>query len=163
MNNQKGFSLLSFLLYLMLFSLITLFSCHIITSLIIPSLSAMRKCQSIIALHIASDLFVRDIRTKRGCKYDWKLITPHELIWHQDDHDIGWCFSGNRLNRKEGIYDKGWKKSTASIIAHGIAQAVFAIEKNNDHIVGIELSLTSQSNPKSPVICYVAILEQEKT
>ncbi len=154
MRNKKGFSLLSFLLYLMLFTMITFFSCHIILSLIIPSLRSIRKCQSIIALHIASDLFVRDVRA--GI-HDWKLITSQELVWQTGDQAVGWCFSNNRLERSTGMYDQGWKSKTTSIVAAGIAHVVFTVEKAYDQIIGIEMVLTPMITSKKPVICYVAV------
>jgi len=163
MPNKKGFSLLSFLLYLMFFTMIMFFSCHIIVSLIIPSFSTMRKCQSIIALHIASDLFVRDIRAIKSYPCHWKLVTPHELIWQEGDHDVGWCCSDNRLERKEGIYNQGWKHTTTSVVAAGIKQATFAVEQHNKVIIGIELTLIPLIDQKKPIICYVAIKQREKT
>ena len=163
MPNKKGFSLLSFLLYLMFFTMIMFFSCHIIVSLIIPSFSTMRKCQSIIALHIASDLFVRDIRAIKNHSCHWKLVTPHELIWQEGERDIGWRFSDNRLERKEGIYNQRWKHTTTSIVAAGIEQATFAVEQHNKEIIGIELTLIPVLAQKKPVICYVAVRKREKT
>jgi len=162
MRNKKGFSLLSFLAYLMLFSIITLFSCHIVVSLIIPSVGAMRKCQSTIALHIASDFFVRDIRIMRSGNYKWKSVCPHELIWNQDTMDVGWCISGNCLERREGAYDKGWKTSKRSIVAKNIARGAFTVEKKNDVDIGVELILTSQCDNKKPVICYIGLIDQDK-
>lgn len=161
MRHKKGFSLLSFLIYLMFFTMIMLFSCHIIVSLVIPVFAATRTCQSIIALHIASDLFVRDIHAINHPCY-WKLISPHELIWQVGDHDVGWCFSDNRLERKEGVYSHGWKHKTISIIAVGIQQATFNIEKNDkEEIVGLELVLIPMVKAK-PVVCYVAVKKEEK-
>lgn len=142
--------------------MITLFSCHIIVSFIIPSLSTMRKTQSIIALHIASDLFVKDVHAMKNSFYDWKLMTPHELIWHNDKHDIGWCFSNNSLERKEGVYNKKWTNKTTSIVATGIEKLTFTIEKDDNHIVGIELALIPIVNKKEPIICYVALIEKKK-
>ena len=156
MNNKKGFSLLSFLLYLVLFTMIMFFSCHIIVSLIIPSLSSMRTCQSIIALHIASDLFVRDVRAINHESH-WKLITPHELVWRTGDHDIGWSFSHNRLERREGVYDEHWKNATTSVVAAGIAQGTFTVEKHKGHVIGIEIALKPIVAIKKPIICYVAV------
>lgn len=157
MNNKKGFSLLSFLLYLMLFSLITLFSCHIITFLIIPSLSAMRKTQTIIALHIASDLFVRDIRVMRQGRPCWKLVTPHELIWNHNDCDVGWRFFNHCLERREGTYDNGWRSSHTSIIAKNVSDAVFLAEKEQEDIRGIELTITPENNKGKHIICCVSL------
>lgn len=161
MHNKKGFSLLSFLLYLVLFSMITFFSCHIIISFIIPSFSAMRKCQSLIALHIASDLFVRDIRMIKGNECEWKLITPHELVWQAKDGDIGWGFVDNRLERKEGMYNQGWKSKKTSVVAANIAQVAFVAEKAHDKIIGIELTMKPVFAVKEPIVCYVAVRKGE--
>jgi type II secretory pathway component PulJ len=160
MSHKKGFSLVSFLVYLMLFSLIMLFACHIITALIVPSSAALRKCQSLIGLHIATDLFVRDIRSMRTADYQWKITTPHELIWEQNGRDIGWCFCDNRLERREGLYNKGWKNSTLSTIARGI-ESTFSHDKRFDSIVGIELILKPQWNKKKEVACYVSLNKAE--
>lgn len=162
MHNKNGFSLLSFLLYLVLFTMITFFSCHIIVSLVIPSFASMRKCQSIIRLHIASDLFVRDVRAINVHECKWKLITPHDLIWQAGDHDIGWSFVDNRLERKEGQYNKEWKSKTTSVVATSIKQVIFTVEKTKDKIIGVELAITPVNVQAKSIICYVAVRHEEK-
>ena len=147
----------------MLFTIITFFLCHIIVSLIVPSFASIRQCQSIIALHIATDIFVRDIRALQNDTYHWKLITPQQLVWTVGDHDIGWSFSANRLERKEGIYDKGWKKNNTSIVASGITHAVFTAERVNNKVIGIELILTPAIAHSKPVVCYVATRQGSAT
>lgn len=160
MHHKKGFSLLFFLLYLTLFSFISFFLCHIIVALIIPSFVSMRTSQSIMALHVASDLFVRDIRAGVD---NWKVITPHELVWHTGDYDIGWCCAGKYVKRNVGIYNEGWKKKTTSIVAAGIIEGVFTPEKIKDQIIGVELKFVPISVPKKPIICYVAVKPKEIT
>lgn len=157
MNNKKGFSLISFLLYLMLFSIIALFVANIITSLLLPALVETRKCKSIIALHIASDLFMRDIRTMRSKAYQWKKVTPYELIWHSDECDIGWSFTENYLERKEGVYNKGWRSKKASIVATELDKGEFIVEYHKNYIIGIEMRLASQQVPQKIVSCYGAV------
>lgn len=156
MRNVKGFSLLLFLLYLLLFTTITFLFCHVIVSFIIPSFASMRKCQSIIALHVASDLFVRDIHAIKS-NQDWKKITSQELIWHTNQNDIGWCFMGNQLIRHMGIYDKQWKQKTTSIVATGIGQGVFTVEKAHNTVVEVTLSITPIVAPHKPILCHVAV------
>src|SRR5579863_7878949 len=159
MYNKKGFSLLSFLVYLMLFSLITFFVCHIIVSLVIPSLKSVRQSQSIMALHIASDLFVRDVHA--GIR-SWKLITPHELIWQADESDIGWSCADNYVKRSTGIYNGTWENKVTSIVAAGVAEITFTPEKVRDRIVGIELKLVPKAAQKKPVVCFAAVKPGEK-
>jgi len=164
MNNKNGFSLISFLLYLMLFSMVAFFTAHIITSLLLPTLSATRHYKSLIALHIASDLFVRDIRIMRNKPHSWKVMALHELIWHIDDdnYDVGWHYRNNRLERTEGLYSQGWKQRKASVVATGINQGTFTIESHNNHIIGIEMTLIPAVDPKKTIKCYVATQKQEK-
>ncbi|HSC25123.1 MAG TPA: hypothetical protein VLB80_02800 [Candidatus Babeliales bacterium] len=136
--------------------MIILFSCHSILSLIIPSISAMRKCQSIIALHIASDLFIRDIRAMRKLNNSWKVMNSQKIIWKIDDkHDIGWCFYDNCLVRIEGIYDQKWKNKITSIVATELLKSSFNFTRdNNNKAIGIELIMTPMADPKKPIICY---------
>lgn len=157
MNNKNGFSLISFLLYLMLFSIIALFIANIITSLLLPSLTATHTCRSIINLHIASDLFVRDIHHMKIKPYQWKKISQDELIWHIDDHDIGWCYNKKRIERREGIYNNGWKGKKTGVISTGIKHALFSVERLHSRIIGIEMSLVSEYAPQKTVTCYVAL------
>jgi type II secretory pathway component PulJ len=159
MFNKNGFSLLSFLLYLMLFSIIALFTTHIITSLLLPSLTATRTCKSLIALHIASDLFVRDIREMRDKPHQWHIINSDEIIWHADNLDTGWCCTENRLERSTGVYNNGWRSKKTSLVAMGIMQGTFIAEKHQNHIIGIEMTLIPEIAPKKTVVCYVAVKE----
>ncbi len=164
MHHKKGFSLLSFLMYLMIFSIVTLFFCHIITVFIIPSFAVMRKNQSIVALHIASDFFVRDIRSMRNGTHAWKLISPQELIWEREGFAIGWRFYQNSLERREGIYkDHTWHKTIVSIIAKDIAHLIFTTEKNGDVLIGISLIMTSQYAHVKPITCYVSLKKEENS
>ncbi len=162
MFNKKGFSLLLFLVYLLLFIMVTFFSCQIIVSLIIPSLHSLRICRSHVALHIATDLFVRDIHAINKEKNNWKLIHPQELIWASDDHDIGWHFNNSCLERIEGVYNQGWAKKTVSVVACNISNAIFNVEKRNNNIIGIELVLRPTHSINRPVVCYVALKQMEK-
>jgi len=161
MYQKKGFSLIAFLVYLMIFSMVTLFFCHVITVFIIPSFAAMRKNQSIVALHIASDFFVRDIRSMRNSLYTWKLVSSQELIWEKEDIAVGWRFYQNCLERREGIYkDNTWHKTIVSIIAKDIAHLIFTPEKNRDTIRGMNLTITSVYAHTKPITCYVSLKKQ---
>lgn len=160
MHNKKGFSLISFLVYLLVFSMVTACMCHIITILIIPSFVSLRKNQSVIAMHIATDCFVRDVKNMKDGD-TWNVMFEHELIWPVGDHNIGWSFSDHRLQRKEGIYKNGWSDVKTSIVAKGLENAVFVVKKDNDQIAGIELTLTAQCCPQKPVSCYISLKKQK--
>jgi type II secretory pathway component PulJ len=150
MWHKKGFSLFSFLLYLTLFSMITLFSCHIIVSLIVPSLFSIRRSQSIIAMHIATDLLVKDIY--QGVIL-WKETKSTELMWQNKDHDISWRIDHGRVERKEN--------GTTSIVATGVDQGFFSITKRENDIMGIELTLIPTVDKKKVIVSYVAVPKEK--
>jgi hypothetical protein len=112
-------------------------------------------------MHIATDCFVRDIKNMKEGKDTWNVISPHELIWQVGDHNTGWSFADNRLERREGIYKNGWKEVKTSIVAKGVASAVFTFKKHGNVIVAIELVLTPLYAPEKIITCYVAIKKQE--
>lgn len=136
--------------------------CHLITFLVLPSLVSLRKTQSLVTLHTASDFFVRDVKAMAREAGVWKVTTSHELIWHKNDGDVGWSFTDNRLERKEGIYEGTWKHAKTSIIAKGLVNAVFTPHQHGDQIVGIELVMISQHAPEKPVVCFVCSQNREK-
>jgi hypothetical protein len=129
--------------------------------LVIPSFSDLRRCQSLITLHIATDLFVRDIRIMRKGEHQWKVMGSQELIWNQGSSDIGWLFIDNRLERREGTYDSEWKNTTMSTITRNISKATFMYETREGRILGIELIMMPPGQKEKPVTCYVAVSKQE--
>lgn len=155
MRNKQGFSLVLFLVYLFFFSLISCCMCHIITVFIIPSLQATRLYQKQILLHVSSDLFVRDIRNKPIKQ--WKLIQPHYLIWNNGEHDIGWHFYDNKVERIEGIYENKWKKKRTSVVISKLKDTFFELDYSNGKVVGVGLTLISLCNKEKPVISYAAV------
>jgi hypothetical protein len=157
MKNRNGFLLIPFLVYLMLFSLIVLFTCRIINSLIIPSFIKTRTYQSLIALHLVTDLLVKDLRSAHGKMHTWNLVTPHELIWHNGEKNIGWRFIENRLERTEGIYDNNkWKKKKRSIAAAAINEVTFIVETGNN-VSTIECTLIPDIDKNYSINSFVAI------
>lgn len=157
MSKRKGILLVSFLVYLILFSMVTFLINHVITKLVIPSFSSLAKNTSIVALHIASDIFVRDVVKiqEHGCV--WKVVSPHELVWQIDDLTLGWYFSENSLKRKEGASSDNWRNVKKSIIAKDLIDTVFIIEKDKEDIIGIELIMKPRYTPEKPIKCYVSI------
>jgi len=97
----------------------------------------------------------------RSKVYQWKKITPYELIWHGDEYDIGWSFTENFLERKEGVYHKNWLSKKTSIVAMEIEKGQFIVENHNNHIIGIEMTLISKHVPKKTISCYGAVNQQK--
>ena len=155
MSNKHGFSLVLFLVYVFFFSFISCCMCHIITVFIIPALQSTRLCHAQIMLHSNSDLFVRDIRMQPIKQ--WKLIQPHYLIWNNGEHDIGWHYHDNTVERIEGVYNNKWKKKRTSIVATSLKDAVFMVDYSKGVVVGAGLTLISARNKEKPVTSYAAV------
>ena len=110
-----------------------------------------------LTLHIALDLFVKEIRT---CTIkEWKETKINSIIWNNGKQDIGWRFNKNKFERIQGIYDQkgNWKKSKTSIIALNINKIEFYINYINQKIVGIESIITGNNKTQKPIHSFVAI------
>lgn len=158
MQCKKGFFLLSFLLYLVFFSIAAACICHMISFVVIPSIIDTYKYSEIIALHVATDRFIRDIRIAQQNKiYIQKKVTSQKIIFNNGEKDIKWCIKDNKLERCEGVYDKKWIKKNKSIIAKNIAIGTFII-KNNPKMVEFELSFSPMIDVKYTINSYVSIV-----
>ena len=152
---KKGFMLVSFLVYLLFFSVIISFFVHTLFMVIVPSLSSLRTTQAIISLHTASDLFVRDIRKMRSIDHRWQLVLDKEIIWSAGDGvSVGWKLYNGCLGRREGIYKGKWSKCSKSLVAKGLSDAFFRMDRDKK---GIELILVSRKTPQKVVNCYVSL------
>jgi hypothetical protein len=159
MKNNGGFSLLSFLLYLMIFSLTTVFICHILSSLIIPSLIATRKYAALISLHIATDSFIRDFRLLQQNKAgSLRRASDQEILFNDGSKDIAWRINNNTLERIEGTFSTKWKEKTVSIIATNIYQGSFIIKEDRNSIE-IELIIIPACDHNYVVTAYKAIVK----
>ena len=112
MDNQKGFCLISFLVYslcsfLLLCTAIQWFIC--IHKTIIKQLA---HNQAMIELHVVHDLLMRDIRSAKSHKNYWHIAEDKAFIFDrmQGDICVGWYLKDDLLMRNEGRYDKNEKK-----------------------------------------------------
>src|ERR1041384_3580253 len=114
MKNKGGFSLIVFLFYLTLNSIIIVCICSTVVKCVLPSLQLCSLYQKQLGLHIALDAFVKEIRT---CKIvEWKSIASDSIVWNNGENDIGWRYHKNRLERICGIYkNSSWQKQRISV------------------------------------------------
>lgn len=112
MHKQKGFCLISFLVY----SLCSLFVlCTAIQWFIFMHKTITRQLahnQAMIELHVVHDLLVRDIKSARSHNNHWHVLQDKAFIFErmQGDICIGWSLKDDLLIRNEGRYDKDEKK-----------------------------------------------------
>jgi len=156
MKNKDGFSLILFLFYLMLNSIIICSICSIIVTFVLPSLQSSYIYQKQLALHIALDVFVKEIRASKIV--EWKLVTPDIIIFNDGENDIGFRCYKNRFERLAGIYKNNhWQKRRISVIGQGISKVTFLYDYINEKIIGIESILTSLHFPEKTINGYVAV------
>jgi len=131
-DKKEGFLLLSFLLYLLLFTLLTTLCFDwALASFTTYTLRARRNA-IVINAYIANDLFIRDVHMAPLDIKEWKKISPSEIIWHYNNQDIGWCYKDKKLIRSEGHYNKQlgtWYKRINSIAAQHINTLTFTVKK----------------------------------
>jgi len=131
-NKSEGFSLLSFLVYLLLFTfLVTLCFDWALISFTTYTARAQRN-MAIITSYTACGLFIRDLQLAPPNEQEWKKISTTEIVWHANDQDIGWHYKDKKLIRNEGHYNKKtdrWHKKTTSTAAQHINSLTFAVKK----------------------------------
>lgn len=155
-HHKAGFSLVLFLVYILIFSLISCGICHMIVAIVLPSLHQRRQYQSLLLLESALDLFIRDIRMNR--KNQWKILEQHKIAWNDGQKDIEWHYDDKKIERIEGIYEHKWKKKYTSIIATNLAKASFSYHHNDGRLSGITITVIQAGGYKEPVTHYVAVL-----
>lgn len=155
MRNTQGFLLLSFVVYMTIFSYIASLIWYTATAFVIPSIMSTRRYQAYMSLHIATDLFVHDVRMFSCNKLKLAHATATELVWHAgqctDNKNIGWRYAHNKLERIEGIYgDNGWKTKRTHCVANAVKHVLFTIDQ------GITIILTPAIDEMYEVTSYVA-------
>ncbi len=131
-RNKMGFLLLSFLVYLLLFTLLVTLCFNWTLRLFTTYTIRAKRNIIIINAYTAQDLFIRDLHMAPLNEQKWKKITASEIIWSMHNRDIGWCYKNKKLIRNEGHYNKQtekWNKKTASIAAQHINVLTFTVNK----------------------------------
>lgn len=117
MHNQKGFCLISFLIYALCSFFIVCIAIQWFICIHKTIIKQLAHSQALIELHIVHDLLVRDIKSAKSHKQYWYITEDKEFIFEhmQGDICIGWQLKDDLLIRREGRYDqheKKWKDSS---------------------------------------------------
>lgn len=112
----------------------------------------------------AIDLLMKDMRQASVPKKSWKKITATEIIWHQNNHDIGWCFEGHSLFRIEGTYNAGgqlWTKRTKNLVSDTIQKVAMCAQydRSGQYIRGYTVDVSVLANDKPYTIHRVVALQ----
>lgn len=146
---------MSFLTYLLLYTILMSSVFYSIAAFVVPSLRLTKQYKEAIAIQNALDVFVHDVR-RAGVK-TCKEVAPESLVIDNGQDDIGWQYQKNRFERIQGIYENGaWKKKKVSVVCLGIASIAFNYDYLNGVLVGIECSLRGMLR-EGPFVGYVAV------
>ncbi len=167
MTPRKGFTLLEVIIYILLFSFITLATSLWIARLWQFCVAKEKKQVSLITLYCAHDILSRDICNAPADKTKWKENNETCLIWHTQKGDIGWTQDDGQLVRIEGRYNKKqkkWTKKTKNKLA--TTKRVQFKVVGDTYIDYVEFTIaddiTSVKNIVSP-ICRPLPWKKEKT
>jgi len=162
-SKKRGFLLLSFLLYLLLFTLLTTLCFDwALTSFTTYTLRARRN-MIVVDAYIAHDLFARDVHMAPLDIKEWKKISSSEIIWHYNNQDIGWCYKDKKLIRSEGHYNKQsntWHKKINSIAAQHINTLTFTVNKQliSDQLIVANIRVECEIKDQGPVHAITSII-----
>jgi hypothetical protein len=123
--------LIEFLVYLLLFSIITLATTGMVARLWIPTMHYTKKQTCRIDLITAHDCLAYDIKKAKSERKFWKMISSNRLIFPVSDHDIGWLMQNGNLVRIEGTFNlkEGiWNNPVKSLIVKDIQSITFDVQ-----------------------------------
>lgn len=126
MGKNEGILLVELMVYLVLFTGITIATIRWAAGVWQTSCYFQQRRIALINLMAAHDLLVHDIQQAPKDAQKWKLYTPHCLIWQGSVDDIGWLYDKESLWRIQGIYTKGqWHKKSKNLAAPAIKKVCF--------------------------------------
>lgn len=143
MNKQdkKGFFILSFVLYILLFTLLTSlawrWSFIVIRWMQEHNRSLQKNAQQELFVH----LLMYDIYHAPYKNEAWITRSNQELFWKKEDMSIEWKIVGNQTIRKKRIYhaqSKKWKTITKTIFTYKNL-LFFEVQESKGKIYGIRV------------------------
>lgn len=159
---RSGFMLIEFLVYLLLFSIITLAATGMVARLWIPTMHYTKKQTCRIDLITAYDCLSYDIKKAKSERKFWKMINPNCLIFPVSEQDVGWLVQNGNLVRIEGTFNMKegmWSNPVKSLIVKDIQSIAFDVRgdatiqyisftftKADEQIKG-EIGLTNRTLP----------------
>jgi hypothetical protein len=153
---NRGFLLVSLCVYLAFFMLLLVLSMQLMGPGIISSFSRTNGCQSLLDLHSASDLFLRDLWQAPADISAWHVHTDSLLIWNSGKKTVGWSTADATIKRMEGLYEPAsgaWRDLIQSVVlknAHGI----FRSSHDTNHMKSIALHITKNNHSVQTFWCF---------
>jgi type II secretory pathway component PulJ len=147
LSRNSGFSLISIMVYLALFTLLVGFLVRTSAALYPHLIAYGQQTTDYLKLCAAIDRVVHDLYQVPTDTSQWNMSTDNELSWKLNNKKtVTWRLRKNKLIRTEGIYDqhkKGWHTKTKSIAADSIMNCAFKQNWSGSRLKSITVTLTS--------------------
>lgn len=155
-----GFSVVEFLLYIGIMTLIMGCTTTALMYNYIGALKAQHVLHDFCMLSTASDVFAHDVYEASDSADAWHQPDAHTLIWRCGTTDVGWTVQKTKLVRLSGTYDKNrqrWVKRTISVMATGITACTFALMPDTQNIRRIHTVCCEFTGQGKPVTRRVTV------
>jgi type II secretory pathway component PulJ len=164
-TSHKGFFLMEFLVYLSIFSCISILLMHFVVHTTLYVKTQNSELQHSLTFLTALDLATHELE-KSGCeKKLWHKTDKDCVIWHSlaQKKDIGLSLIDKKLVRITGTYlprENRWKSKTTNVIADSIKDFSLEYQWENDpeeHLVLIHCSITGIVDKKKDYTVFKSI------
>ncbi len=151
---KSGFTLIELLVYLAVFSIMLFVAFHFVAATHVRFMGASRRSNQQMYFYTAHQAMSRMLERASPAKKSWKKLEDHELVFHDNDRDVGFAFDKKRLIKKTGIYNDGlgWRSKHTSILAEHIEDFHFQYDIIGDVLVGISWELMAKHGEKTYTI-----------
>lgn len=144
--NKKGFFLLEFLLYLGLFSFISLVLMQFVVRTTLRLTTENAQINYFVKYSAALDALMYELQKAPTNAALWKEQSASAAVWPcvQDDLDKGFMLVGSKLIFYKGNYHQkkeDWGKKAQSLLADGIARVAFTYNQQNGVLKTITVAL----------------------
>jgi len=140
---HSGFTLIEFLVYISLFSLIVLLVNQWVAMSLVPMQQSMKRMRSVSSLHSACEVLVRDIHAGSQAEKKWPILENQKIAWKLKQGALCWEIRDNSLFRSEGNFNNGtFTKKNENVLSQNI-NGLFLIKRNRGIVQVIECSLNN--------------------
>jgi len=144
--NKKGFSLLEFLVYLAICSIVSLVLSQWVVTLIKDRNNIRLKNSTKLSLLSSMDCFTRDIYEAPSEQSAWQDMQKDLLSWKKGTKKIKYSYIKNSIYRivKNNSLLLSHQKASKQIILDNVIDCIFSLKKQDERVIVATIALTIQ-------------------
>jgi hypothetical protein len=149
-KSDGGFLIISVCVYLACFMMLVMVGSQVLWPGLVLLQSRCGQCQSLVDMHMACDLFIRDLWEAPADSALWHLYTDKAIIWSKKKEEaVGWLISDEGIHRMQGLYDpktQRWQKNIQSVVLKlKSTHAYFIIERTSLRMQTVCMEITEKN------------------